>query len=77
MIIEDTGEKTDSKHYVGKVLTRRRKKFTREEIKIDGIRVGDYIGLHGNDILWMVERKRDKDFVKSVKDNRLEKQLEK
>jgi len=77
LIIEDTGEKIDSKHYVGKVLTRRKKNFNRKEIKIDGIRVGDYIGLHGNDILWMVERKRDQDFVKSVKENRLEKQLEK
>ena len=77
MIIEDSGEKEKSRHYVGNVLKRRGNIFKREEMRISGERVGDYIGLHGKEILWMVERKRDKDFVKSTKDGRLDDQLEK
>lgn len=77
MIIEDVGEKEKSKHYVGRVLKKRGNMFKREEYKIKGERVGDYIGIHDSKIHWMVERKRDKDFVKSVKEGRLDKQLEK
>lgn len=77
MIIEDSGEIIKSKHYVGNVLKKRGTIFKREEIRIENERVGDYIGVHDENILWMAERKRDKDFVKSVKDGRLDKQLEK
>lgn len=77
MIIEDSGEIIKSKHYVGNVLKKRGTVFKREEIRIKNERVGDYIGIHDKNILWMAERKRDKDFVKSVKDGRLDKQLEK
>lgn len=77
MIIEDSGEQEKSKHYVGNVLKRRGTRFKREEMKIAGERVGDYIGIHDGNVLWMAERKRDKDFVKSVKEGRLDKQLEK
>jgi len=77
VIIEDSGEKEESKHYVGRVLKRRGTMFKREEFKINAERVGDYVGIHDGKIHWMVERKRDKDFVKSVKDGRMDKQLEK
>lgn len=77
MITEDIGEIKKSKHYVGNVLKKRGIRFKREKITIENERVGDYIGIHNKKILWMVERKRNQDFVKSVKDGRLDKQLEK
>jgi ERCC4-type nuclease len=77
MIIEDVGEQTKSRHYVGKVLKKKSIPFKREEIRIAGERVGDYIERSSDKICWMVERKRDTDFYNSCVDGSVFKQMEK
>lgn len=82
MIIEDSGEQTSSRHYVGNIFKKRKVVFKREEIRIDGVRVGDYVGQYTDDsgemyYGWIVERKRTNDFLSSAKDGRLESQYEK
>jgi ERCC4-type nuclease len=82
MIIEDTGEQTKAKNYVGKIFTKNKIPFIRREIKFNDERVGDYLGEYTDEkgnffYTWILERKKDQDFVNSVVDGSLEKQLEK
>lgn len=77
MIIEDSGEKTTGRHYVGKVLEDKKVQFERKEIRLNGVQVGDYIGMNEGELTWIVERKHENDFLKSCLDGRLSSQYEK